>query len=269
MLWIVLAAVAVFYLLVCVVMYVAQPRMIYFPSPTMTVTPQDASLPFEDVTLTCDDGVRIHAWFIPADSARATVIFCHGNGGNISHRLESIDQFHRLGLSVLIFDYHGYGESEGKPGERETYEDADAAWNYLTETRGISPDSIIIFGRSLGGGVAVWLAAHHQPKALVVESSFTSIVDVAVHYYPFLPVRLLARVEYNSQKLIGQIKAPVLIIHSPDDDIIPFKLGKKLFESANEPKQFLRIHGRHNAGYLESDDVYMKGWREFLTRIES
>lgn len=269
MLWIVLAAVAVFYVLVCIVMYIAQPRMLYFPSPTLDTTPRDASLAYEDVSLTCEDGTKIHAWYIPADSARATLIFCHGNAGNISHRLESISQFHRLGLSVLIFDYHGYGDSEGKPGEQETYQDAEAAWKYLAETKGISPDSIIIFGRSLGGAVAVWLAAHHQPKALVVESSFTSIVDVAAHYYPFLPVRLLARVDYDSQKLIGQIEVPVLIIHSPDDDLIPFKLGRKLFESANEPKQFLKIHGGHNAGYLDSDDVYMQGWRDFLAQIES
>ncbi len=269
MIWIVLAAVAVFYILVCVVMYVAQPRMIYFPSPTLAVTPSDASLPYENVSLTCEDGTRIHGWFIPADSARATIIFCHGNGGNISHRLESIDQFHRLGLSVFIFDYHGYGGSEGRPGERETYQDAEAAWRYLTQTKGMPPDSIIIFGRSLGGAVAVWLASQHQPKALVVESSFTSIADVAAHYYPFLPVKLLARIDYNSQKLIGQIKVPILIIHSPDDDIIPFKLGRKLFEQAHEPKQFRQIHGGHNAGYLDSDEVYIKGWREFLARIES
>ncbi len=267
MIWIVVAAVAILYILVCVIIYIAQPRMIYFPSPTLALTPRDASLPYEDVSLTCEDGSRIDAWYIPADSARATLIFCHGNGGNISHRLESIDQFHRLGLSVFIFDYHGYGRSEGKPGEKETYQDAEAAWNYLTETRGISPDSIIIFGRSLGGAVAVWLASQHQPKALVVESSFTSIADVAAHYYPFLPVKLLARVEYNSEERIGQIHVPVLIIHSPDDDIIPYKLGRKLFETANEPKQFLQIHGGHNAGYLDSDDVYLKGWREFLTRF--
>lgn len=269
MIWIVLATLAVFYILVCLVMYVAQPRMIYFPSKTVAVTPSDASLPYDDVTLTCADGAQINGWFVPADSARATLIFCHGNGGNISHRLESIDQFHRLGLSVFVFDYHGYGQSEGKPGEQETYLDAEAAWQYLTDTRGIPPDSIIIFGRSLGGAVAVWLASQHRAKALVVESSFTSIADVAAHYYPFLPVRPLVRVKYDSRKLIGGIKMPILFIHSPDDDIIPFKLGRRLFEAANEPKQFLQIHGGHNAGFLDSDEVYMKGWREFLTSIES
>lgn len=269
MIWIVLAAAATLYVLVCAVMYVAQPRFIYFPSPTLALTPQDASLAYEDVFLTCEDGTRIQGWFIPANPARATLIFCHGNGGNISHRLESIDQFHRLGLSVFIFDYHGYGGSEGSPGEQETYQDAEAAWNYLTQTRKVSPDSIIIFGRSLGGAVAVWLASHHPPKALVVESSFTSIADVAAHYYPFLPVKLLARIRYDSEKLISRIKVPILFIHSPDDDIIPFKLGRKLFEQANEPKQFLQIHGPHNTGFLDSDDVYIRGLRDFLTRIES
>ncbi len=265
MLWIILATAAGLYVIVCAVLYVVQSRMIYFPSRTISVTPQDAGLAYESVDLTAEDGVGIHGWFIPAESAQATLLFCHGNGGNISHRLESIRQFHRLGLSVFIFDYHGYGLSGGRPGEKETYMDAQAAWDYLTGTRGISADSVIVFGRSLGGAVAVWLARQFQPKALIVESSFTSVPDVAAHYYPFFPVKLLARFHYDSKERIRRIHIPLLIIHSPDDDIIPYEFGARLFEIANEPKQFLRIHGSHNDGFLISDSTYLAGLEEFLS----
>jgi pimeloyl-ACP methyl ester carboxylesterase len=264
MILIVLAAIAVLYLGVMVIMYFLQPGMLYFPSRTIALTPENTGLKFEDITLTGEDGLEVNGWFIPVDSARATLLFCHGNGGNISHRLESIQQFHRLGLSVFIFDYHGYGRSGGKPGEQETYLDAKAAWKYLTESRGIDPETIIIFGRSLGGAVAIWLANQYRAGALIVESAFLSIPDIAAHYYPFLPVKLLARYQYNSRDKIGDIEIPKLIIHSPDDDIIPFKHGRKLFELAPEPKQFLQISGSHNDGFLVSDEEYRSGIDSFL-----
>lgn len=264
----ILATVAILYLAIMVIMYFMQTRMVYFPSRVMNLTPNDAGLKYDDVTLTTGDGVKIHGWFVPVDSPRATLLFCHGNGGNISHRLESINQFHDLGLSVFIFDYHGYGLSGGKPGEKETYLDAEAAWQYLIESRGIDPEEIIIFGRSLGGAVATWLATQHQSKALIAESAFLSIADVAAHYYPFLPVRLLSRFDYNSKGNIQQINVPVLVVHSPVDDIIPYSHGQKLFELANEPKQFLQISGSHNDGFLVSDHDYRRGIDEFLSSLK-
>jgi len=265
MIWIILAAVAALYVIICIAMYVAQSHMIYFPSRTVSVTPGDAGMEYEEIYLTTEDGVRIQGWFVPADRARSTLLFCHGNGGNISHRLESIAQFRELGLSVFIFDYHGYGLSEGKPGEEKTYMDADAAWKYLTAERGISPDSIIIFGRSLGGAVAIRLARRYRAGALIVESSFTSVPEVARHYYPLLPVKLLARFQYNSLDHIRHIDVPILFIHSPDDDVIPYKFGRRLFEAAGEPKQFLEINGSHNDGFLTSEATYMKGLDDFLS----
>ncbi len=264
MIWIILAAVAALYIIICVAMYAFQSRMIYFPSRTVSITPREANLEYEDVNLIAEDGVRVHGWFIPTEGARATLLFCHGNGGNISHRMESIMQFRELGLSVFIFDYHGYGLSEGKPGEQQTYMDAEAAWNYLTEEKGLPADSIIIFGRSLGGAVAVWLAREHRAGALIVESSFTSVPEVAWHYYPFLPVKLLARFQYNSLERIRHIDVPTLFIHSPDDDIIPYKFGRRLYEAAGNPKQFLEIGGTHNDGFLTCEAAYLKGLDEFL-----
>ncbi len=266
MIGIIIAAAVILYVGVLITMYFLQPSLVYFPSRTIESTPNDIGLDYEEVTLKTDDGVEIAGWFIPAPQARATLLFCHGNGGNISHRLESIEQFHRLHLSVFIFDYHGYGKSGGHPGEKETYLDAKAAWNYLTATRGISPDSIIIFGRSLGGAVASWLASRHQSKLVIIESSFLSLPDIGAYHYPFLPVKLLARFKYNTKDRLTEIKAPILFIHSPEDDVAPYAQGKKLYELAGEPKEFLQISGRHNEGYIQSDAEYRRGIEAFLNK---
>lgn len=245
-------------------MYLFQSRLVYFPSRRIDITPQQAGLNFEDLYYTAEDGTSLNAWYIPANPARATILFCHGNAGNMSNRLESIEQFHRLGLDVFIFDYRGYGRSKGSTDEEGTYQDAFAAWQYLIDQRGRKPGEIIIFGRSLGGAVATWLATQTEPLGLIVESGFTSIPDLASNIYPFIPVRLLSRFRYNSEENIAQIQAPVLVIHSPDDDIIPFDHGKSLFARANEPKQFLEISGRHNDGYLISEKDYLGGIAAFM-----
>jgi len=264
MVWWIAAIIASIYLAVILFMYLAQPKMVYFPSRHIDATPDQFGMPYEDVAFETEDGVRLHGWFVPADSARATLLFCHGNAGNISNRLESIAQFNKLNLNVFIFDYRGYGKSEGKPGEKGTYLDAEAAWRYLTGNRHIIPDEIITFGRSLGGGVATRLAAKHQPKVLIIESSFTSIPDIAAHHYPFLPVRWLSRFSYDSKENINKVNVPILIIHSPNDEIVPFRHGKKLYDLAGEPKHFLEISGSHNDGYILSADKYEKGMATFL-----
>jgi pimeloyl-ACP methyl ester carboxylesterase len=267
MFWWLLGTLGVFYLAIVLLMYFMQARMIYFPSKSIDSTPQQIGLAYEDVYLEAEDGVKIHGWFVPADSARATLLFLHGNGGNISHRLESIHQFHSLNLSVFIIDYHGYGLSQGKPGEQETYHDAEASWKYLTGQKQINPDKIIIFGRSLGGAVASWLAVKHQPRALIMESAFSSLVDIANTHYPFLPVRMMSRFNYDSKENIRRINVPVLFIHSPNDEIIPFKHGDELYRIANEPKQFLEITGSHNDGYLASSAEYLPALDRFIDEI--
>jgi len=169
-------------------------------------------------------------------------------------------------LSVLIVDYRGYGQSEGRISEQGTYLDAEAAWRYLVEQRGVSPEEIIIFGRSLGGGVATWLAGVHPPRALILESTFTSVPDIGAGQFPFVPVRWLARIHYNSLERLRQIHVPVLIIHSPDDTTIPYSHGERLFEAANEPKEFLEIQGGHNEGFIISGNHYQAGIDAFIKK---
>ena len=158
---------------------------------TLTMTPINVGMDYQDVSIETTDGVTLHGWFIEGRSSQV-LLFFHGNAGNISHRLDSIRQFRDLGLSVLIIDYRGYGQSEGRTTERGIYRDADAAWRYLIDVRGIVASDIVIFGRSLGASAASWLAAQHQPLALIVESSFTSVPDIAQDLYPWLPARWLS-----------------------------------------------------------------------------
>ena len=221
-------------------------------------------LEYEDVRITTADGVEVAGWFVPAENSRLVLLFFHGNGGNISHRLDSIEQFHRMGLNVFIIDYRGYGQSEGRTTEDGTILDAEAAWRYLIEEQGFSTEQIIIFGRSLGGAVAAGLAEKHRPQMLILESTFTSVPDIAARQYPFLPVRLLARIRYDTAARLPKMDMPLLIIHSPEDRVIPFEHGQKLFEVANQPKQFLQISGGHNDGFLVSAGIYEPVVEQFI-----
>jgi fermentation-respiration switch protein FrsA (DUF1100 family) len=255
------------YVAIMALVFIGQKRMVYFPVKEISITPLDIGLAFEDVSLTTEDGTAISAWFIPADNERGVLLFCHGNAGNISHRLDSIRIFHDLGLSVLIFDYRGYGNSKGSSTEKGTYADAEAAWNYLTRERQYSPGRIILFGRSLGGSVASMLATRYRPAALIIESGFTSVPDLGKKLYPFLPVRLLSRYDYNTLMNVQRTDVPKLFIHSPDDEIIPYEHGRKLFEAAAGPREFLQIRGDHNYGFLNSGSSYIDGLDRFITGI--
>ena len=248
-------------------MYVFQSRLIFYPRvPTskITATPDEIGLAYESVKIITDDGIELDGWFLPANDARGTLIFCHGNAGNISHRLDSLRIFDRLGLSVLIFDYRGYGRSGGKVSEEGTYRDAEAVWRYLIE-RNVPAETIVIFGRSLGAAIAAHLAQRHTPAALILESAFTSVPDYAARAYPYLPARRLVRFRYSAKEYLESVKSPVLIVHSPDDDLIPFRNGRELFAAANEPKQFLEISGDHNEGFLASGATYIDGLNSFLS----
>ncbi len=253
------------YILLTGLLFVFQSRYVYFPERILLADPRSVGLDFESVWFETEDGVRLSGWFIPVENARGVVLFCHGNAGNISHRLESIQIFHRLGLSVFIFDYRGYGQSEGKPTEQGTYADAEAAWRYLVEERRINPNEIIVFGRSLGGAVASRLAQSQTPSALIVESAFTSLPDIAATIYPYLPVRLLLRFKYNTVEYITKVDRPVLVVHSRDDKIMSFSHGQRLFEVAREPKRFLEITGTHNQGFIMSGERYEEGLNMFIS----
>ena len=263
--------VAACYGLLIVVVYFMQGRMLYLaevPGRTLTLTPANVGMDYQDVSIETADGVTLHGWFIAGRSSRV-LLFFHGNAGNISHRLDSIRQFQDLGLSVLIIDYRGYGQSEGRTTERGVYRDADAAWRYLIERRGIVANDIVVFGRSMGASVASRLAAQHQPLALIVESSFTSIPDIAQDLYPWLPARWLSRLSHATRDYIQGVRCPVLVIHSRDDEIIPFHHGEAIFASANEPRTLLAIRGTHNDAFLRDERAYIVGLRTFLSGLSA
>jgi len=262
-------------LMIVVGVYVAFTTLLFFnqdrllflpgvPSREIDATPRAVGLPFESVTLTTADGERLDAWLIPVEASRATLLFCHGNAGNISHRLDSLRLFHDLGLTTLIFDYRGYGRSTGTPSEPGTYRDAETAWQYLTRDRHVPPEQIVLFGRSLGAAIAAELATHHRPGALIVESAFTSVPDLAAHLYPYFPARWLARLSYPTAEYLAAAASPVLVVHSREDEIIPFSHGQRLYHAAREPRRLLELHGDHNAGFMISRDTYLAGIDAFL-----
>ncbi len=266
-LWKLLLAGVCIYAALTAFIYFRQSSLIYFPNMpgrALTATPQQIGLHYEDVEFTADDGVGLHGWFIPAAEARASLLFFHGNAGNISHRLESIAIFNALGLDVFIFDYRGYGQSQGKISETGTYRDAEAAWRYLTETRGVAPGDIIVFGRSLGSSIAAWLASRQKPAGLIVESGFSSVASMAQRLYPFLPVRWLSRFRYDTSSYVSALTCPLLVVHSKTDEIIPFAEGMAVYDAAPADKRFLEIRGGHNDGFVVSGATYINGLKSFI-----
>jgi pimeloyl-ACP methyl ester carboxylesterase len=255
------------YIAICVLAFLFQKRLTFFPERRLEMTPARAGLEFEDVFFEAEDGVRLHGWFVPAASERGTVLFFHGNAGNISHRVDTLRLLHDLRLSILAFDYRGYGRSSGSISEAGTRADARAAWRYLVQERGVAPQSTLLFGRSLGAAVAIELATKVQPAGVIAESAFTSIADMATHAYPWLPVRWLLRMQFDSREHVRNLRVPKLFVHSRDDDIVPFDMGWRLYAAAADPKWFLEIQGSHNEGWLLSRE-YAEGWRRFLDAAE-
>lgn len=258
------------YVAVAGLVYTLQSRLLYFPhvpARTLQTTPSAIGLAYDEVWLAAADGPTLHGWFLPAADAGRVLLFCHGNAGNISHRLDWLRILHGLGLSVLIFDYRGYGQSNGHPTEQGTYRDAEAAWAYLTETQGYRPADIVIFGESLGGAIAAHLAQAVQPGALVLASTFTSVTALAAHHYRFLPVRWLSRFRYEAAADVSRVRAPLLVIHSRDDEIVPFAHGEALYRRAAGPKRLVAIRGDHNAGFLLSERQLTTAMRQFLADL--
>lgn len=260
----ILTIVILVWLLMSLIVFFNQKNLIYVPLKKYTNTPKSYGLDFESIKLLTKDNETINSWFIPHKNSRATLLFLHGNGGNLSTRLDSIKIFHELGLSVFIIDYRGYGESSGSPSEKGTYIDAETALIFLKDIKNLTEDEIIIYGRSLGGAVAIWLANKYKSLGLIVESSFTSIIDMGKYKYPYLPIKYLANIYYPSIEIISNINTPILFIHSKHDEIVPYKFSKNLFSSANEPKYFLDINGLHNDGFLTSGRIYTVGIESFL-----
>jgi len=249
-------------------LFLSQSSLLYYPDPTITATPGNIGLDFENVSFKTKDDVQLSGWYVPVENEKGTILFCHGNAGNISHRLDTIALFHRLGYGVFIFDYRGYGRSDGRPTEQGTYLDAEAAWNYLVRQKGIKPSRIVLFGRSLGGAVAVWLAAGRNPRGCILESTFSSVPDMAAALYPIFPARYICRFRYDSLSIINKISCPLYIIHSPDDEIIPYDHSRRLFTAAKTKKEFLQIRGNHNNGFILTGKKYVDGLQSFLAGLD-
>lgn len=246
------------YAAVCVWVWVAQERLVYAPDRTLRWTPEADGLPYEDVWLETADGERVHGWYLPPAGGATDrhVLFFHGNGGDLADRPRTLALLHGFGAGVLAIDYRGYGRSSGRPTEAGTRLDAEAAWRHLVETRGVPADAIVVYGRSLGGALATWIAARERPAGLVIESSFTHLVDMGHHHYPWLPVRLLTRIRYDSLALAPGLRCPVLMAHSPDDEIVPYALGRALAEAVPTLVDFVVLDGDHNSAFLRASATW-------------
>ena len=258
------------YVVFALMLYLFQDRMVYLsnlPDRALGASPSDLGLDYEDVSLITSDNERLHGWYVPAVDSRGVLLFFHGNAGNISHRLDSIKIFHELDLDILIIDYRGYGQSTGETSEKGTYLDAQAAWDYLVNIRRIPANRIIVFGRSLGGAIGAWLGVQHTPAAVIIESSFSSGVDMAHRLYPFLPTRLITRLQYPVADYAGQLNCPVLVVHSRHDEIIPFSMGQTIYAAVKQNKKFLELRGDHNNGFLISQREYVAGLKDFTQAI--
>ena len=262
----IVAVIAIIYLVSAVYRFFTQSYDVYHPKKEITATPFDIKLYFEEIVFKSSDGINISGWFIPAGKRKEIVLFLHGNGGNISKRLALIDYFNRqIGLPVFIIDYRGYGKSGGTPTEEGTYLDAAAAWEYLTGLRKIKPENIIIYGRSMGGPIAAKLAGKVKSRLLILDSTFTSMKDIAAEIYPYLPVRKFFKFNYSTIDYLKEVSCPVLIIHSTGDDYIPFSHAVKLYNTANKPKHFLKIEGTHKNNYIKSKQVFIEGIKSFIS----
>ena len=234
---------------------------VFAPQKVLDYSPADYGLEWKDVYLHTHDGQVLHGWFFSVAREEPVILFYHGNAGNISHRLDYIQQLTRMGFNVFIFDYRGYGKSSGKPSEEGLYIDALCAYDYLVNDGKIKPEDIILLGRSLGGAVAIETATKRDVRSLVVESSFLSVRHMARHMGIFSLISPLLPASYNNLEKIKKIKIPKLIIHGANDEIVPFSMGKRLFQEAADPKYFYSIEG---AGH---NDTYLVGGREYMDKL--
>lgn len=242
-------------------------RFIYYPDPNWIVTPERLGLEAEEVQLSPEPGIELHAWFFPHPAPLATLLFCHGNAGNVSHRLENVYYLSQTGFQVLLFDYRGYGHSTGQPSEEGLYRDSVAAWEHLVARPDTAAAPRLIFGRSLGGAVAVELATRVTAHGLSIESTFTSIQTLARLAFP-LPLPELP-VKYDSLAKIGRIAMPLLAIHGERDELIPFADGRALFDAAPQPKDWFPIPGAgHNDTYRIGGQAYFQWLAAFAAKLQ-
>jgi hypothetical protein len=264
-----LLAVAVALVFMAISLRLIENRLIFFPPkfPQGFADPAVYGLEAEEVWLTASDGVRLNAFFVAAPDSRRVMLLLHGNAENIGYGLPRLKEFSALGLNLFALDYRGYGKSEGSPDEAGVYRDADAAYRYLVEEGGFRGEDVILYGNSLGGAVAVDLAARQPCGALILESTFTNAPEMARRMF-FLPLfQYIPRSRFDSLRKISSVRAPVLIIHGTRDEVVPFAMGERLFEAAPEPKRFLRVEGAgHNDVLAVAGEKYLEAMRSVLGR---
>jgi fermentation-respiration switch protein FrsA (DUF1100 family) len=241
-------------------------QFIFQPSSIVELTPREVGLKFDDVNFSTRDGTRLNGWFIPHHQARSTLVWFHGNAGNIGHRVENIKLLHdKVRVNVFIFDYRGYGRSEGRASEEGTYLDGEAALELVFKKFGIDRKRTVLFGRSLGAAVATEMANRFDSQGLILESPFVSIREMARVVFPFLPIGSLLKTRYDVREKIGKIKTPLLVLHGDRDEVVPFTHGRMVFEAAPEPKKFFTIAGAgHNDTYLTGGESYFQQLRMFI-----
>jgi pimeloyl-ACP methyl ester carboxylesterase len=241
---------------------------VYHPNRTMDATGAELARPFENIFFKTGDGIELNGWFFPANThsprAHFAVLVCHGNGGNISHRLALYRAWLQTGVAVFAFDYRGYGRSRGRPGEEGTYLDAQAAYQWLSR-KGF--EQIIVHGESLGGGVASELCLREKIRGLILQSAFTSIPDIGAELFPWLPAKLLGAIKYDSRARLPGLKLPILVMHSRTDKLAAFHHAERNFAAANEPKLFWEISGGHSNA-LDQPARFIEGIEQFLRLIE-
>lgn len=244
-------------------------RFVFFPDKRIEETPRSSGLAYEEIYFKTQDGLSLNGWWIPGTGSPLTILWFHGNAGNISHRLDNIKlRHHLLGTNIFIFDYREYGRSEGRASEEGTYRDGDSAIRYLHGRGDVDPTKIIFLGESIGSAVAVEMAIRHGCAALILESPFLSIPEMAKASFPFLPIGSFLQTRYDTLSKIEQVRAPLLIVHGENDEIVPFQQGRRLFEAAREPKEFYSIKSaHHNDLYLVGGQAYLETLNRFLSGV--
>jgi fermentation-respiration switch protein FrsA (DUF1100 family) len=232
------------------------------PYPLGFWNPEAHGLPAEDDWFEAEDGARLHGWWIPDPTAWGTLLYCHGNNGNITNRIETLQHLQRLGLNLFAFDYRGYGRSEGVPTEAGLYRDVRAAWDHLVAHRDVRPKSMLLFGHSLGGAVAIDGALHREVGGLVVQASFTQVRDMARTIYPGVPLHLIARNQFKSIEKVGRLLMPKLFIHGSEDPTVPVDHGRRLFDAAASPKEWYEVP---RAGHSE---LHRHGGLRYYGRLQ-
>jgi fermentation-respiration switch protein FrsA (DUF1100 family) len=262
---------AIVYAAIVLLLFFMQSRLLYYPDigRDVLVTPRAVGLDFEEVWLDVEPGVKVHGWYVPRPQAKGVALIVHGNAGSIGSRVDWLRMFNELGYAAFVFDYRGYGRSSGTPTELGTYADAQAAWDHLLKARGWHPGNVIILGESLGGAIAASVAARHAARALVLQSAFTSVPDVAAKIYPIFPVRWISRFNYDTRAFLQSVDGPVFVAHSRADELIPFTHGQALYAAARPPKRFLELSGGHNDAFIFMRREWTEALAAFLDEAAS